>query len=117
MLELINSRPRNFLRRRASRMLAQSLSGMWVMSELSKIFEVKALKDRHPFFATLNSCLPLLKKQSLPTLFWNLLVKAPYISTVLNLNIHKHTKAKASSQMIPHFPLPAPMARVLNGKS
>ncbi len=117
MLELINSRPRNFFRRRASLMLAQSLSGMWVMSELTKIYEVSALKDRHPFFAVLHSCLPLLKKQSLPRLLWNLLVKAPYISTVLNLNFHKHTKAKARSQKIPHFPLPSPLSGILNGKS
>ncbi len=120
MLELIgNGRHgwRGFLRRKGSLLLAQTLSSSWVLSELSKIYEVDKLKDAHPFFKELATCLPLLRKQHLPKILWNLVVQAPYISTVLNLNFHRHTMLAASEHHVPHFPLPTPRPGILVGKA
>ena len=119
MLELIGNGRRGWrgkLRRKASLILAQALSSTWVLAELSKIYEVEKLKDVHPFFAQLATCLPLLRKQNLPQLLWRLLVKAPYISTVLNLNFHPHTMLTAEGQNVPHVPLPTPQPGRLVGK-
>lgn len=120
MLELIGNGRRGLrakLRRKASLVLAQALSSAWILSEASKLYEAEKLKDVHPFFAQLASCLPLLRKQSLPQLLWNLLVKAPYISTVLNLNFHPHTIQTADSQHVPHVPLPTPRPGPLMGRA
>ncbi len=118
MLELIGNGERGirgFLRRKASLVLAQTVSSAWVIAELTKVYEAENLKDRHPFFAELATCLPLLRQQSIPKLLWNLLVKAPYISTVLNLNFHRHTKETAKAQFVPHVPLPTPQPGPLSG--
>lgn len=99
---------RALLHRKLDLVLAQIFSAGWVLSELSKIFESEKMKDDHPFFATLASCLPLFRNLSPLEVVTKLFVTAPYVSTVLNTRYHKRTLEEAINQGAWSLPFPAP---------
>ena len=111
MLDLLTRQPPSlklWMRKKTDLILAQGLSAAWVLSELSKVHEAKALRHEHPFFATIHSALPLMKKVSFPDLFRRLFVSAPFISLVLNQRYHRHTRKTAQDFGILSFPYPEP---------
>lgn len=111
MLELIEKTetgPIQKLFRKGDLLCAQIFSAGWVLAELHKVFEVEALRGRHPFFAELATCLPLLRKVPPATLLRRFFVSAPYISLVLNAKNHRLTLRAAKQQHMPLVPLPDP---------
>ncbi len=121
MLNLIQERQstlRRYYHRKTDLLLAQTLSSVWVIAELSKVFEVQKFKKEHPYFETLASCLPLMKKLSLVDIFRRFFVSAPYVSVVLNLKHHKHTFKTSEKQQAFRFPFPDPKpAKVTPGET
>jgi hypothetical protein len=113
MLDLINKQPKSFTQTLMSKLdLAYSefFSTAWVLTELHKVKRVRELKDRHPFFAKLNDCLPLLESLSTAELIKRLFVSAPYISLILNRNYHKYSIESAKAHGALRFKHPAPKA-------
>lgn len=111
MLSLIEARDGSLARwfhRKTDLLFAQAFCTGWVVAELTKVFEVKRLASRHPFFETLASCLPLLRQVPPLDLARRLFVTAPYISLVLNTKNHRHTSAAAVESKVLRFPFPTP---------
>jgi hypothetical protein len=72
-------------------LIAETVSVPWILTELTKIFRVKVLKNHSPFFQILESCLPLLEKTSATQLIKALIFTTPYISWVVNpIHRRKH---------------------------
>jgi hypothetical protein len=116
MLELIEKTETSVLQkiyRKGDLLWAQVFSSGWVIAELHKVFEAQRLRTKHPFFATIAECLPLLRKISPASLLRRFFVSAPYISLVLNAKHHRLTLRAARSQKMPRFPLPDPELRPL----
>jgi hypothetical protein len=105
--------PFRHLRRKTDLLLAQALSSGWVISELTKIFEVRHLRGEHPFFDVLASCLPLLQSVPPLELFRRLFVSAPYISYLLNTRNQRATIEAATEARVLTFPFPEPQPQPL----
>ncbi len=112
MLDVIERSGASSLKERFHRktdlLFSQLFSTGWVVTELTKIFESKRLKREHPFFETLATCLPLVRKVPLHDLVRKLFVTAPYISLVLNTRNHPHTIETAEARKVLRFPFPKP---------
>lgn len=111
MLELIEQRNKNLsgiLHKATDLLLSQIFSSSWVLAELHKIFSVKEMRKKNPFFEVLASSLPLLEKMSKIELMQRLFVSAPYISLMLNTRNHPLTIQTAKEQGAVRFPLPTP---------
>ncbi len=116
MLELAQSAPGSFKEkclRKTDLVLAQVMTAGWVMAELHRIFEVENLKEEHPFFAEIASCLPALRSVPIWDLGRRLFVTAPYLSSVLNLRHHKQTLRFAQKNHVWRLPMPKPKAENL----
>jgi hypothetical protein len=116
MLEVIRKRNRGLrqrLHRRLDLLYSELFSSTWVVCELERIFSVRKLNNKHPFFATLSSCLPLLEKLSTYELARRLFVSAPYISSVLNPRYHKLTPMTARKHDAWMLPYPTPKPALL----
>ncbi len=111
MLELAQSAPGNWkerLVRKTDLLLAQTMTAAWLVAELHRIFDAERLRKDHPFFETLASCLPSLKKIPLWDLPRRLFMTAPYVSFVLNLHHQKLTARFAHKHGVWRLPLPKP---------
>lgn len=89
MLQVIQDRPANIRRRlfqKTDFLFSQLVAKPWVIKELSKFFEVGQLSSAHPFFKTLESCVPLCQNLSIPELSRRMFYSAPYVSWILNPN-------------------------------
>jgi hypothetical protein len=93
---------------KTDRALGQVFSTSWVIAELSKVFEAKEIKNKHPFFEVIASCEPLFKALGPGELAKKLFVSAPYISLVLNSRNHKKTSKMAKEHGALSFPFPTP---------
>jgi hypothetical protein len=118
MLELVKrsrggSPWRRLWHRKTDLLFSQLFSTLWVVSELTKVFEAKKLAGAHPFFETLASCLPHFRQVGPVRLVEKLFVSAPYVSLVLNTRYHRHTLAIAKALRTPSFPFPAPKPATL----
>jgi hypothetical protein len=113
MLELIKTRNKSLKQKvhlKIDRLYSDFFSTAWVLTELHKIWRVRDIASRHPFFATLASCLPLLEKLSSFELAQRLFISAPYISFILNRKHHKLSQqmAKNHKALGIMFPNPKP---------
>ena len=111
MLDLIYRQPASFgerIRRKTDSLRAQALTTAWVLSELTKIYEVKRIRHEHPFFETIASCLPLLKEVSWIDLVRKLFISSPFLSLVLNPKHHRLARKAASQLGVLSFPFPEP---------
>ena len=124
MLELIRERDRikgggirGWMHRKSNLIQAELWTSGWVLSELAKVYEVGSLQHKHPFFATLASALPILRKHSINELFQKLFVRSPYVSLVLNIGNHKKSLKMAQRLGAWRMPLPAPDPKKTNTKS
>jgi len=114
MLELIQqSSPsvRGIFHRATDLLLSQIFSTGWILSELHKVFTVKDLRKKNPFFEVLASALPLLEKMSYLELAQRLFISAPYVSLMLNTRNHPLTIATAKDRFSLRLPLPKPVAK------
>jgi hypothetical protein len=64
--------------------LAQALEIVWTFSSLCRVLKARSLRRKHPFYAALASCTPLLLRQSPVRAIQKLFVNAPYVSLLLN---------------------------------
>lgn len=83
MLDLVNQRPtsmRGYFLKKLDVVLSEIVAGPWVLTELTKFFNVKQFKGVHPFFDTLNSCIPLLEAMPKKDLIKSLIFTSPYVS-------------------------------------
>lgn len=111
MLELVHRQPTGLvekLRRKTDSLRAQALTTTWVLGELTRFYEVKSLANKHPFFATLATCLPLLKEVSWPDLIHRLFVSSPFVSLILNPRHHRLARKAAEKLGVWSFPFPRP---------
>jgi hypothetical protein len=111
MLELANEIPSSFkekVLRKTDLILAQTMTTAWVLAQLHRTFDVKHLKDEHPFFEVLSTCVGALQKVPLWKTIHRLFTQAPYISFVLNLNHQKQTLRYANRFGAWRVPLPEP---------
>ncbi len=112
MLEVIRERQKSvsdYFFSKTDRALGQVFTSGWVVAELSKVFEAKKFKHKHPFFETLASCEPLFKQVGPLDLAKKLFVSAPYISLMLNGKNHKKTSKIALEHKALSFPFPEPV--------
>lgn len=77
-------------------LLAQAVSTPWLLTELTKIFRVKHLKHKHPWFDVLASTLPLLESLPKIEMTRKVFLTAPYIGWLLNPKFHKKSNREAS---------------------
>lgn len=93
MLELFRRRakgPINILAKKLDFIFSEILQITWLMKELLKLINVKKLSDRHPFYKTLESSLPMLAELSPNEIIQKLFLEAPYISMILNPRNNKN---------------------------
>lgn len=112
MLELGAKRPQSLFRKvlwQTDLVWAQAWTTSWILSELTRILEVRKFKSTHPWICTLQSCLPLMKKLGLATIVKRFLFNAPYVSHVLNPHHHRHTSKLAAKQKVWRLPWPKPL--------
>ncbi len=76
-------------------LLAQAVSTPWLLTELTKIFRVKDLKHKHPWFEVLASTLPLLESLPKTEMARKVFLTAPYIGWLLNPKFHKKSTREA----------------------
>ncbi len=120
MLELVSRSPggspvSRLWHRKTDLLFSQLFTTLWVVSELSKVFESRKLAGEHRFFKTLASCLPHFRNVGPARLAEKLFVSAPYVSLVLNTKYHRHTIDIARQQRTPSFPFPAPKPAGVRG--
>lgn len=111
MLELAQTSPagwREKLLRKTDLVLAQTLTAGWVMAELHKVYDARALKDEHPFFASLAQSLEHLAQLKPWEVVRRLFVTAPYVSFVLNTRHQRQTSRFAEKFKVWSLPFPAP---------
>lgn len=111
MLQIINDKChtlKDHTFKRTDLLFSEVFSTSWVLSELHKIFEVESLKDKHPFFMELSTCLPLLKQMPASEVVRRLFISAPYISLILNRNYHQLSLASAVQHKALKFYYPKP---------
>ena len=115
MLKLIKDRPKTWrqtVHQKVDRMYSELFTTTWVLAELHKVFSVKELAHKDPFFETLASCVPLMKKLGWRELAKKLFVSAPYVSSVLNPRYHRLTSAAAAEHGALGFSYPEPNPEV-----
>jgi P-aminobenzoate N-oxygenase AurF len=93
---------------KTDRVIGQIFSTGWVVAELNKVFEVKKIRHKHPFFDALASSLPLFEKIGTRELAQKLFISAPYISLMLNGNHHAKTSKIAKEHQVLSLPFPTP---------
>jgi hypothetical protein len=109
MMNLMDQRRqgwRGWWHRKADFAWAQLIAAPWVITELHKFFKVRELKHRHPFFATLASCIPLYEAMPTTERLKRMFIAAPYVSWILNPNhrrMHRDFVAKDKA-WLPPFP-------------
>lgn len=111
MLKLIKDRPKTWrqsFHQKVDRIYSELFTTTWVLAELHKVFNVRHLSEKHPFFETLTSCMPLMKDLGWRELAKRLFISAPYISSVLNPRYHRLTSAAAAEHGALGFAYPAP---------
>lgn len=113
MLDLIQQKGgsiRSRIHKRIDLIYSELFSTAWVLTELHKVRRVQNLRDKHPFFAILSSCIPLMDRMSKKELLSRLFVSAPYISLILNKNYHRYSLefAKAHRAFSFQYPKPQP---------
>ncbi len=116
MLELAQEIPSTLkekLIRKTDLILAQTMTAAWVLQQLSRVRVAKELRDEHPFFQELSSCLPALSKVPLWKVFHNLFTSAPYIGFVLNVRHQKQTLRYAQKFGVWRVPMPVPQMGAL----
>ena len=109
MLNLIKHQPmtlRGLLHRKTNFLIAQIVGGPWVMAELMKFFNVKKLKNKHPFFEVLHSCIPLYEKLSMQQKVSRVFVGAPYISWLMNPTWKENQNFYAKELSVIQCPFP-----------
>lgn len=109
VLDMIANRPfgfRELFHRKTDLILAQTISGSWLLIELQKIWRLKNLRTLHPFFSTLASCLPHFRKH--PLTLYHFFSKSPYLSLFLNVRNHPQTVQMIKRLHPLSFPLPLP---------
>ncbi len=87
MLDVYQRLPKSLKQRaflKTDLLLSQLLPGPWVLTELAKIFSVKKLAHRSPFFRVLADTLPLFENMPKATLIKNFWTKTPYVSWLIN---------------------------------
>lgn len=111
VLDLIEHSPKSLIgqiRTRADLILAQVYSTSWMLGELQKLWKLKKMGTLHPFFSTLASVLPHLRKVPALELAKRLFANTPYVSHFLNLRFHRGTYERALSTGMPFIPMPKP---------
>ncbi|MBI5629513.1 MAG: diiron oxygenase [Elusimicrobia bacterium] len=88
--------------------LAQALEVSWAFSSLSRIRNTYWLRKKHPFYASLYSCMPLLRKLSPIEIIRRLFVAAPFVSLLLNPNYHHDYQGLVERLRALRIPTPKP---------
>ena len=97
-------------------MLAQALEITWALSSLSRIRNAFWLRKKHPFYATLTSCIPLLRKLSPIEVIRRLFVTAPFVSLLLNPNYHNDYQTLIGKLRALQIPTPKPQLQSLSAE-
>ncbi|MBI3288345.1 MAG: diiron oxygenase [Elusimicrobia bacterium] len=98
----------NVVFRKTDLMLAQALEISWTLSSLSRIRNTYGLRRKHPFYATLTSCIPLLVKLSPVEIIRRLFVTAPFVSLLLNPQYHNDYQTLIAKLRTMQLPTPKP---------
>ncbi len=107
----------NMVFRKTDVMLAQALEIHWAFSSLSRIKNTLWLRNKHPFYATLLSCIPLLRKLGPTEVIRRLFVGAPFVSLLLNPQYHNDFQTLVGKLRSMQIPTPAPRPRTLHAQS
>jgi len=99
----------NIVFRKTDFMLAQGLEIAWTFSSFSRIKNTFWLRNKHPFYKTLLSCIPLLRKNGPVDAIRKLFVTAPFVS--LLLNPHNHNDFQTLITKLRTLQIPTPMPR------
>lgn len=111
MLEHLYSRNRSLLSpvyRKTDLILSQALEVVWTLSSLSRVRNAPRLQKRHPFYAVLAGCLPMLRESSPFEIIKKLFISAPFVSLMLNPNHHGGFQETVSKLRALEFPIPKP---------
>jgi len=100
--------------RKTDLVLAQGLEIAWTLSSLSRIKNAFWLRDKHPFYATLLSCVPLLRKLGPVEAIRRLFVTAPFVSLLLNPQNHGDYQGLIAKLRALQIPTPAPQPQALS---
>lgn len=109
-----NRSPATLFFKKTDVLLAQALEITWTLSSLSRIRNVYALRNRHPFYANLTSCIPLLIKLSPIEVIRRLFLTAPFVSLILNPKHHDDFHALVSKLRAIEIPIPKPRPQALS---
>lgn len=109
MIQEKNHSARGWLHLKSDLLKADFYGISWLMTGLRSIYNVEKIKNKNPFFKTLASCIPLLKRQNIFSTSYTLWRQAPYISLYLNKNFHRHSLAAARKHGALTIPHPAPV--------
>lgn len=109
-----NKSPANLFFRKTDLLLAQALEITWAFSSLSRIRNTYGLRKKHPFFATLNSCIPLLIKISPVEVIRRLFVTAPFVSLMFNHGAHDDFQNLIGKVRALQIPTPKTRLQVLS---
>jgi len=111
-----NKSPVNMFFRKTDLLLAQALEIHWTISSLSRIRNAYGLRKKHPFYATLTSCIPLIIKLSPIEIIRRLFVTAPFVSLLLNPNIFDDYQQLITQVRALHIPTPKPRLTALSAR-
>lgn len=100
--------------RKTDLVLAQGLEIAWAFSSLSRIKNAFWLRKKHPFYATLLSCVPLLRKLGPVEAIRRLFVTAPFVSLLLNPQHHSDYQGLIAKLRALQIPTPAPRPQPLS---
>lgn len=95
-------------------MLAQAMEVTWALASFARLGNVRKLKAKHPFYATLYSCLPLLVSISPIEVVRRLFVTAPFVSLLLNPNYHGDYQTLVAKLRALEMPIPKPQQQALS---
>lgn len=109
-----NKSPANIFFRKTDLLLAQALEISWTFSSLSRIRNTYGLRKKHPFFAALNSCIPLLIKISPVEIIRRLFVTAPFVSLMFNHGAHDDFQNLIGKVRALQIPTPKTRLQVLS---
>lgn len=111
MLEHLYKRDRSLagmVFRKTDLALAQALEIVWALSSLTRIRNVARLRAAHPFYATLQDCIPLMRNLSPVEIIRRLFVTAPFISLLLNPKNHDDMQGLITRIRALQIPTPQP---------
>ncbi|MBI3554252.1 MAG: diiron oxygenase [Elusimicrobia bacterium] len=111
MIEHLYRRDKSFkgvFFRKTDLALAQGLEIAWALSSLSRIKNALWLRNKHPFYRTLISCIPLLRKIGPVEAIRRLFVTAPFVSLLLNPQYHDDFQGLIGKIRTIQLPTPAP---------